>query len=105
MILEPVNSSGVLTAQVLQICTTNCLVTNIVLNPGTAASVINLYDPAGQGVTTTTSASLVMKVTGAANASAVAVPMTRGIEFKNGCIAEVTGTSATAVVNFSKISG
>lgn len=106
MILEPVNSSGVLTVTASAvICTTNCLITDIVLNPGSASSAVNVYDPAGQGVTTSTSASLVMKLIGAANTGSVVSNQARPLELKNGCIVEVTGTAATAVVNFAKIGG
>ena len=106
MILEPVNSSGVLTVTATAVvCSTNCLVTDIILNPGSAGSVVNIYDPAAQGVQTTTSATLVMKLIGAANAGSVVSNQARPLELKNGCLVEVTGTAATAVVNFSKIGG
>lgn len=106
MILEPVNSSGVLTVTATSVvCSTNCLVTDVVLNPGSAASVVNVYDPAGQGVTTTTNATLVLKIVGAASGSSVVTNQARPLELKNGCLVEVTGAAATAVVNFSKIGG
>lgn len=106
MILEPVNSSGVLTVTASSVvCSTNCLVTDVVLNPGSAASVVNIYDPAAQGVTTTASATLVLRLVGAANTNSVVFNLTRPLELKNGCIVEVTGTAATAAVDFAKIGG
>lgn len=106
MILEPVNSSGVLTTTATTVvCTTNCHITNVVLNPGSAASVINIYDPALQGVTTSVGATLVMRLVGAASGSSVATTMTRPLELKNGCLVEITGAAATGVVNFAKIGG
>ncbi len=106
MILEPVNSSGVLTVTASSVvCTTNCLLADVILNPGSAASVINVYDPAGQGVTSTTNATLVVKLVGSANGSSVVSNPARPLELKNGCIVEITGTAATGEVTFAKIGG
>ena len=107
MRVEPCNSSGVLTTTATAVvCGSNCIVQSVTLNPGTAASVINVYDPAAQGVQTTASAALIVRLVGVANGDSVVLPLSgSGIELKNGCLVEITGAAATGLVTFAKIGG
>ncbi len=107
MRIEPSNSSGVLTVTATSVvCNSNCIVQAIVLNPGSTTSTVTLVDPSGQGVTVSTNGSTVVQLSGAANTSSVVLPISgSGIEFKNGCIAVVAGTGASASVIFAKTSG
>lgn len=107
MRVEPCNASAVITVTATSVvCSTNCIIQSLYLNPGSGASVINVYDPAGQGVTTSTNATLVLKLIGVANGSSVCLPISgSGVELKNGCLIEITGTAATGGVTFAKIGG
>lgn len=99
---EP-NDSVVLTATSSAVISNRpCIVSGLVLAPGTAVSAVSLYDPP-ENTTTTTSATLRVTLNGAANDSAVIFHCDGGLVFNNGCVAVVTGTSSGATVAFAKI--
>jgi hypothetical protein len=107
MIVEPVISSGVITTTATTVvCSGHCLVSSVLLNPGTAATTLLLLDPAEQtGTRTSTGATTVTQLVAPANGNVVPHDLTRPLEFKNGCVVVLTGAASTAAVYFSKIGG
>lgn len=103
--MEPVKSSGVLatTATTAIVSGSAALLNSVILNPGSAASVVNIYDPAGQGVTTSVGATLVLRVNAVANGDTISVNLDRDIALNNGLLVEITGAAATATILYSKI--
>lgn len=106
MIVEPVISSGMITTTATTVvCSGPCLVSSVLLNPGTAATTLSLIDPSGQGVLVSTSGTVITQLVAPANANIVPHDLTRPLEFKNGCIVVLSGAASTAAVYFSKIGG
>ena len=103
--MEPVKSSGVLSTTATEIVVRDsaALLNSVILNPGTAASVVNIYDPLAQGVVTTVGATLILKVNAVANGDTVSVNLDRDIFCKNGILVEITGAAATATILYAKI--
>lgn len=90
----------------------NCVITSVCLNPAGAISAIQLYDPLpviqAPGVTaaaqTTVGATLRVTLTSSALGNdSIPLAFSSGVEFANGCIAVVTGASATAGVTWATI--
>lgn len=88
-----------------------CIITALSLSPSAAACVVNLYElpkPSSavittQGNATTVGATLVARLTAPASVASTCLPLPSGMEFLNGCIAEVTGAGAVANVSVAVI--
>lgn len=100
--LEPSDYKPLTVTASSVICARPCVVQAVCITPAAAASAISLYDPAPfvEGTTpTTTNATLVVTIAAVANGSTIVLPVSAsGINFKNGCVAVVTGAAATALV-------
>lgn len=104
MRLEPCDSVVLSVTASAVISDRPCIVQGASLTPAAAIGVLSLYDPSGQGVTTTVGATLRVVVSAAANGATGAHPCSAsGIAFNNGCIAVVTGAGAQATVSSAKI--
>lgn len=106
--LEPCDSVTLTVVAAGQVVSNRpCCVQALVLSPAAAASTLSLYDPAvsvsESTAPTTTGATLVVTINAVANGASVILPVSgSGINFKNGCVAVVTGSAATGSVHYAK---
>lgn len=111
MIIETCNATVLTVTANALISNRNCVVTHVALSPAAAASVVSLYDlpdPSSatvvtQGNATTVGATLKVTLVTPASVATTSLPLVSGIEFKNGCIAVVTGAGAQGCVGWQVI--
>lgn len=96
MILEPCTSSGSLTVGTTTVTSTASLLCSVVLNPGTAASSLTIYDNASAG-----SGTVLYSCVAALSTNSVVCNLPRPINALNGITAVVAGTGATAVLGYT----
>lgn len=79
------------------VCNAPAKIHGVILNPGSAASTLVLYDNASAA-----SGNAVVKLVAAANTSSVTLTLDCPIGCSNGIYADVEGTSASYVVIYSR---
>jgi hypothetical protein len=94
---NPCTSSGSLAVGTTSISTMPGLVCNVVLNPGSAASSVTIYDNA-----TAASGTVLFSLVGAASGSSIAAALSCPIIANKGITVVVAGTAATAFVGFTQ---
>jgi hypothetical protein len=104
MRLEPCDAIYVSTSTATTVVTDRpCIVQNVILSPGSAASGILLIDPV-VGTLLSTSGTTKLYLHGVASGASISYNGSgSGIAFNNGCIAVITGTGAQATIVFADI--
>lgn len=99
MSYDPSTSSGSLTAAAgtTAVSTMAGMLTAVVLNPGSAASSVTVYDNATTGAGT-----VLWAFVGAANGTSIASEFSCPIACSKGITAVVAGTGATAVLSYTQ---
>jgi hypothetical protein len=95
MVLEPSTSSGSLAVGTTAVYANPALLACVILNPGSAASTVTVYDNASAG-----SGTVLASLAGVANGASVALPLSIPIRAAKGITVVVAGTGATAVATF-----
>lgn len=100
MTQEPCISSGRLTVATVVVCSKPALLCNLILNPGSSASSVTVYDNSS-----TNSGTIVAELNSPANGASLAIQFSIPVFVANGLTAVVAGTSATAEVMYMRESG
>lgn len=98
MINEPMMSSGQLTVATTVVISAPALLGAVVLNPGSAASSITVYDNASAG-----SGTILASLLGVANGASITLPLDFPIYTTRGLTVVVAGTAATGYVCYSRM--
>lgn len=96
MAYEPATSSGSLAVGTNTVSTKPGLLCNLVLNPGSAASSITVYDNA-----TAASGTVLCSLLATANGQSVTASIAAPIVVNNGITVVVAGTAATATLSYT----
>lgn len=94
---NPSTSSGSLAVGTTSISTLPGLVCNVILNPGSAASTVTVYDNPSAA-----SGTVLWSAVAAANTNSVSANLSSPIVANKGITVVVAGTAATAVVTFTQ---
>jgi hypothetical protein len=94
---EPCTSSGSLAVGTTAVLAKPGLLHSVILNPGSAASTITVYDNASAA-----SGTVLASLVAAASTSSVSVSFNSPIYSVNGLTVVVAGTAATGIVGYTK---
>ncbi len=97
MSYEPCTSSGSLAVGTTAVSTKPGLLCNIVLNPGSAASTVTIYDNPSAA-----SGTILWSMVGVANGSSIPVEFSAPLVASLGLTVVVAGTVATALIGYTQ---